>query len=742
MEKEKYKRDPGMPSLDKYYKFTIVITLGVYLYYLIYRVLYTINPDAMFFSLLFYYAEVHGFIALFLYFFQIWNPIQRKSLIPQSGLLVDVVITTYNEDISLIRKTALACVNMRYPHKTYILDDGDRPQMAQMARELGCGYIVRQEKIHAKAGNLNHALPLIDGEFMAIFDADSIPQVDFLEKTLGYFQDEKIAFVQTPHSYYNVDSFQFKFQPAKERIWNEQDVFYRLMMPGRDYWDSVFFAGTASVFRGKALKDIGGFATETITEDLQTTVALCKRGWRGAYHNEIVANSLAAKDLKNYHIQKLRWAEGNINLLFKDNPLFVRGLTLSQRTCFFATIFGWFLGFPKLIYFITPAIMLLTGWYPIASFDWPFIWRYLIFLTVIILGFKITSRGYGSIRYDEMYNMMNFFVLIKAILKNIFRWKSRFIVTSKGAEEPANIFDITPQLTIVILCFSGVVWGFLKLYYEVSWDFREIGIASFWAVVNGFLAFSVVKDVTVPYYKRMDFRFIGAVPVQYSISAISGSEKDLGISKNLNEYGTSLITFAPLPIDEKIFLSLHLGRRVLDIKGTVIYTVETNPLQGKMFNYGIKFEGLTRKETDVISQFCFNVILPGFLQRIEKKESFFMKMTFWYYNRKRIQKRSPRKRNNLPLVVKTDPPFYAVTNDISASGISFICFVPLELRKQLMMEVFTPFGKIITKGDVGRMREVVKGQSYLISTKFLQFFGQSEDILSKLTQESHQKVSE
>jgi len=93
-----------------------------------------------------------------------------------------------------------------------------------------------------------------------------------------------------------------------------------------DYWNSTFFSGTAAVFWKNALEDIGGFATGTITEDLHTTILLYKRRWKGVYHNEILSNGLAAKDLKNYHIQKLRWAEGNISLLFHDNPLFTRGI--------------------------------------------------------------------------------------------------------------------------------------------------------------------------------------------------------------------------------------------------------------------------------------------------------------------------------------------------------------------------------------------------------------------------------
>ncbi len=92
-------------SPTRFYQSVIILTLGVYLYYLIYRALYTINPDALAFSLVFYYAELHGFLALGFYFFQLWNPIKRTSPAPPPGVSVDVYIVTYNEDIGLVRQT-------------------------------------------------------------------------------------------------------------------------------------------------------------------------------------------------------------------------------------------------------------------------------------------------------------------------------------------------------------------------------------------------------------------------------------------------------------------------------------------------------------------------------------------------------------------------------------------------------------------------------------------------------------
>ncbi len=729
----------ALRSNVRYSQAVIILTLGVYLYYLVYRLLYTINPDALTFSLIFFYAELHGFVSLALYFFQLWNPITRKPSPAPPGVSVDVFIPTYNEDIDLVRKTVLGCLQMRYPHKTYILDDGNRPELARMAEELGCVYLFRKERIHAKAGNLNHALAVTDGDFVAILDADYVPQPDFLEKTLGYFADEKVAFVQTPHHYYNVDSFQFRINMKRGDKWNEQDMFYRVMMPGRDYWDSAFFAGTSAVIRTKALKDIGGFATTTITEDVQTTVQLYKRGWKGIYHNEVLSTGLAAKDLKNYHTQKLRWAEGNINMLFTLNPLWTKGLTLAQRICFFATVFGWFIGLSKLIYFTTPAVMLLTGSYPIFPFDWAFIWRYLIFMTVIILGFKIASRGYGRIRFDEAYNMMNFFVLIKAVARSFFRWKSEYIVTEKGRGGPISVITIGPQLTIVLLCFAGITWGFLKLYYGVSADFLAIGIGIFWAGVNGSVAYGVVKNVTHPYHKRADFRFVGAVPVEFSTRDNKETPGRLRVTRDLNENGFSLVTFAPLPIGETLSLALHLGPTVLHCEGTVLYLNKTHS-RGEMFHHGVKFDRISRAQMDQIRQFCFNAMLPAFLQRFERKRSFIMQMASWYYDEHQNRRITARRAINLPLIIRTDTSLYVVTNNISAAGLCFASHVPFDTGKQVRIEIPTPFGTIDAEGEIRNCREIASRHLYFLGVQFLAVSDQSRDIVSQLAEHYGQRA--
>lgn len=102
---------------------------------------------------------------------------------------------------------------IRYPHETYVLDDGNRPEVAELARELGCHYLARPTREHAKAGNLNYGLQHSSGEFVAVLDADHVPVPEFLDRLLGYFSDERVAFVQAPQEFANIDSYQHWVDP-------------------------------------------------------------------------------------------------------------------------------------------------------------------------------------------------------------------------------------------------------------------------------------------------------------------------------------------------------------------------------------------------------------------------------------------------------------------------------------------------------------------------------------------------
>jgi cellulose synthase (UDP-forming) len=144
---------------------------------------------------------------------------------------VDIFVPVVHEPLDILRRTLIGCINQQYPkdrYRVYVLDDGQRDEVHRLAISLTRKYLRRPNRLHAKAGNLNHALQHTNGEIIAIFDVDHVPTKDFLHDTVGLFQDEKVALVQTPHHFYNPDIFQKNLQ-IEGVLKNEQALFYRVL---------------------------------------------------------------------------------------------------------------------------------------------------------------------------------------------------------------------------------------------------------------------------------------------------------------------------------------------------------------------------------------------------------------------------------------------------------------------------------------------------------------------------------
>jgi hypothetical protein len=231
------------------------------------------NPDALLFSLIFYLAELLGFVLAGFMIAISWRYRIREACRVPPNLTVDVFVPTYNESADMVRRTTLAAINIRYPHVTWLLDDGNRPEMKALADELGCRYLARASNVSAKPGNLNNALKHATGDFVAVMDADFVAQQNFLDRTLGHFTDPRVAFVQCPQDYYNVSAFQYRGESRERYLWHDEAPFYQVLQPGRDHWNATSSCGTSVVYRRSALDAVGGFAPETVTEGTSTAIA-------------------------------------------------------------------------------------------------------------------------------------------------------------------------------------------------------------------------------------------------------------------------------------------------------------------------------------------------------------------------------------------------------------------------------------------------------------------------------------
>ncbi|WP_412555368.1 glycosyltransferase [Shimia sp. MIT1388] len=186
--------------------------------YLQWRWTASLNPEAWVFSVSVAVAETLFFVGTLLFYFDIWDEGARPVMPTETAKLheeaagtattVDVFVTTFDEPVELVRPSLSAATEVLVPKgvrvRLCLLDDGDRAEMALEAERRGISYFARRTNEGFKAGNLRHALLRTSGDFVVICDADTRLLPTFLQNTLGYFENPKVAWVQTPHWFYDL----------------------------------------------------------------------------------------------------------------------------------------------------------------------------------------------------------------------------------------------------------------------------------------------------------------------------------------------------------------------------------------------------------------------------------------------------------------------------------------------------------------------------------------------------------
>lgn len=529
----------------------ILLFLAVGVWYLNWR-LVAFNAEHPIFSLLLYSAEVFGFTTAILNIFMTWRLSVRISRPPAMGLKVDVFIPTYNEEVEMVRRTALAARAMEYPHETWILDDGNRKAMRELAQSLGVRYLARDNNEHAKAGNLNHALPYSTADLIATFDADHAPRHDFLIKTLGYFDDPEVAFVQTPQDFYNLDSFQNRTDAGSRVAWSEQSLFFRVIQRGKDYWNAAFYCGSCAVIRRQSLNSIGGFATGTVTEDIHTSLLLHKKGYRSVYHDESLAYGVAPAKIEPFLKQRVRWGVGAMNVWRKEGILFARGLTLPQRLNYLATVLAYFDGWQKAFFYFAPVYVLMAGAMPIDVDGWVFLLHFVPYYLLNFLAFEEISRGYGRSLLIEQYNMARFASFAWSTL-GVFRMRKRFGVTAKKmGEHTHSLGFLLPQLAVVSLNALAIPVGITLFYLSGHLPQDGMWANVLWASINTWLAVLVVRfTVKRGVNRRNEYRF--AIPLAARINGVLGTVDDLS-PNGLSFYGV----LYPVAVGDRLPVILYL----------------------------------------------------------------------------------------------------------------------------------------------------------------------------------------
>lgn len=458
-----------------------------------------VDPFDMMFGYGLYAAEVYAWFVLMIGYFQVIWPMDRRPVALPTSIkewpTVDVYIPTYNESLDVVKPTVLAAMAIDYPAeklKVYLLDDGRRPEFARFAEEAGCGYIIRSNNEHAKAGNLNHALTITKGELIAIFDCDHIPTRAFLQLTVGWFlKDRKLGMLQTPHHFYSPDPFERNLG-TYGRVPNEGQLFYGLIQPGNDFWNATFFCGSCAVLSRAALEEIGGIATETVTEDAHTSLRMHRLGWHTAYLRWPLAAGLATERLSIHIGQRMRWARGMIQIFRIDNPLLGRGLSFGQRICYLNAMMYFLFPLPRFVFLTAPIAYLLTSQNIIVASA---------LMVMVYAGPHMfhtlctQSRLDGRYRYSfwgEIYdNVLLFHIMLPTLLALINPKAGKFNVTAKGAILESDLYDtrvMRPLIILIILLLGAIGIGIYRLNFTELFpgDANVLLMNLFWCCYSAF----------------------------------------------------------------------------------------------------------------------------------------------------------------------------------------------------------------------------------------------------------------
>jgi cellulose synthase/poly-beta-1,6-N-acetylglucosamine synthase-like glycosyltransferase len=384
------------------------------------------------------------------------HELRVMSYDPEEWPSIDVFLPTAGEPLDVLENTYRHVSRLDWPGRVrvWVLDDADRPDVAQLAAARAFEYRVRENRGHLKkAGNLKFGYDQSDGDFIAIFDADFVPRSDYLRELMPYFLDDSTGIVQSP---------QF-FDARKGMHWLQrtagatQELFYRWIQPSRDRSRAAICVGTCAIYRRSALDAAGGFAQIGHSEDVHTGVKLMKAGYQLRYVPIIVSKGLCPDAMLGFLNQQYRWCTGSMSLLvdrsFHRNPIF----SVRQRLSFWA-------GF---LYYITTALNVFVAAWPGLIMLWVFPGDIYPRNTVWLLGaimlwyfvLPTVMRGYWRmdvLRVQQLYSFAHAVAICHILTGRTKEWVA---TGSANTRTTPLAVTITRVMRVTVVCTQLLLWA-------------------------------------------------------------------------------------------------------------------------------------------------------------------------------------------------------------------------------------------------------------------------------------------
>ena len=510
------------------WQFLAGLTIGVSIWYLWWRWTASLNPDAMIFSVVVALAETLFFVGTLFFFHDIWREKDTPQKPPpncrfalggdydKGSVTVDVFVTTFDEEPDVVRPTLEAAINLKIPENTrvavWLLDDGNRSEFALLAEDMGVGYLHRDNNRGFKAGNLKNALMQTSGDFIAICDADTRMFPNFLENTLGYFQDPKVAWVQTPHWFYDIPEGQTWIEWARQKLpssttflqkpiaaigqflsgqthvgvdpmLSEPALFFDVIQRRRNRNGASFCCGAGSVHRREALfqsalSQYGAFLSNDpsrfalaqefepfkfhVSEDIYTSIQLHSNTeiqWISVYHPQVECRMLSPWTIEAWATQKLKYAGGTFDIMLRDNPVFQTGMPWRIKLHYLATFWSYLSALWVPIMMLAPIFSLFTGWAPVQSYSFEFFMHILPVLVLSELAMVVGCKGH-NVNIGRVMAIGGLPITLRALWFVLRGQKPKFPATPKTPVFTENKLDrVMPNVALLLLMLAGVTYG-------------------------------------------------------------------------------------------------------------------------------------------------------------------------------------------------------------------------------------------------------------------------------------------
>jgi cellulose synthase (UDP-forming) len=476
-------------------------------------------------------GEVFHLFQVLTFIYTVWDTTYQSNKFPNHTPIVDVFITVAGEPIEIVRETVAAAKAMLYPNfAIHILNDGfvakkdNWHEIELLAEELSVNCITRKIPGGAKAGNINNALAQTTGELVAIFDADHVPYTHFLEKTVTFFGNPKVGFVQTPQFYKN-----YHDNIVTQSSWEQQELFFGPICKGRNRHQCVTMCGTNMVLSRKAVMEVGGMFTDSIAEDFLTGLFMHERGYISVYVPEVLAEGLATEDLLTYSKQQFRWGRGALDVIFRYNPLFRSGLKWSQRIEYLSSASFFLSGTIIVIDALLPIVFFFTGQVAVhitgmllASIFLPY-----LFFTLYMIQ---RSTNFTFTFQSMAFSIGSFPIQIEALFAALTKTKNSFAITNKF-KTTGNFFPIVKYHFI----YAGLVAvGIVVALYREGLTASVVNNVA-WALINILLFTPFIRAA-----------FPKAVSVAESVSAQQSLK--VGPTPQQQSHVLSTVSSSPLSV--------------------------------------------------------------------------------------------------------------------------------------------------------------------------------------------------